>query len=674
MLKKPKKTVADVPRLLKEWDAEENAKEGLFPDALGSQSSKYAHWHCEYGHKWVAKINNRYNGRGCPHCSKQMRSSFPEQAVFFYVRKAFPDAINGYRDIFPNNMELDVYVPSLKIGVEYDGVVWHRDSGLERERIKYAICRENGIKLLRIKENKAHWGVAGLADEIIHIIPDKPYYLDIAIRIVLSYMGDCDLFAAFSTNHLIDLPSFSFDPMTKKDSLVEIAESMARQQRQFQRLIDSLSGPKVRTDVNSKRDRNLIFESYKVARGEASFASKHPDVAEEWDWEKNGGLTPAMFAEQSSVKVWWKCKAHGHLWQASFGVRARGNGCPYCAGQKVLVGFNDLGTKYPEIAMQWHPTENGFKKPTDFTSGSGHEAWWLCPTCGQSWKAKINNRTVNGRGCPYCEHERPIPGVNDLPTLRPDLMEEWDYEKNEGKDPSSFMPASNQWVWWKCKKCGYEYRALINNRSKGTGCKRCAGQVLQPGINDLASLYPELAKEWDYEKNGGIGPDDVFAQTNKKYWWIDSFGHSWRTSPSCRIQGTNCPICSGNKVLKGFNDLATTHPKIAAEWHPTKNGPLKPTDISKGYTKKVWFLCPKCGGEYDSYIGNKVKGYGKCPHCSLRKTRAKKVYLIETGQCFDTLKEAARSVGRLDIRPIQSCCAGKRKQAYGYHWEYRVKE
>ena len=183
-----------------------------------------------------------------------------------------------------------------------------------------------------------------------------------------------------------------------------------------------------------------------------------------------------------------------------------------------------------------------------------------------------------------------------------------------------------------------------------------------------------MAKEWDYEKNGGIGPDDVFAQTNKKYWWIDSFGHSWRTSPSCRIQGTNCPICSGNKVLKGFNDLATTHPKIAAEWHPTKNGPLKPTDISKGYTKKVWFLCPKCGGEYDSYIGNKVKGYGKCPHCSLRKTRAKKVYLIETGQCFDTLKEAARSVGRLDIRPIQSCCAGKRKQAYGYHWEYRVKE
>ena len=674
MPRKPKQTVADVPALMSEWDEEENSKEGLFPNCLGSQSNRYAHWKCKYGHKWVAKINNRFNGRGCPHCSKQNKTSFPEQAVFFYVKKRFPDAISRYRDIFPNGMELDVYVPSLKIGVEYDGAAWHKDSGLEKERRKYRICQKHGIKLLRIKENRDHWGMKDLADEIIRIIPNNPYYLDRAIRIVLASMGDEDLFEIFKTGFEIDLPSLGFHPFSQQDSHPALHESFLKQQRQIELMLEPLKGPKVTTDVSTKRDRNLILESFLVHRGESSFASKHPDMAKEWDYTKNGHLTPDDFTEHSSHKAWWICKNHGHSWQASVTVRARGNGCPYCSGRYVLAGFNDLQTKYPDIAAQWHPTKNGNKKPSDFTFGSGHKAWWLCPVCGQSWQTAINNRSVTGHGCPYCQHEKPIPGVTDLPTLRPDLMEEWDYERNIGVDPTSLMPSSNKKVWWKCKKCGFEYLALVNNRGKGTGCRRCAGQVLIPGVNDLATLYPELAKEWDVEKNGGLTPSEVIAKTNKKFWWIDSFGHSWEASPNNRVFGSNCPYCSGNKVLVGFNDIATTHPEIAAEWHPTKNGSLLPTEVSKGYTKKVWFLCPKCGGEYESFIGNKVKGYGKCPHCATRKTRVKKVYLVETGQYFDTLKAAARSIGQEDISSIQACCAGRIKQAFGLHWEYRVQK
>lgn len=32
---------------------------------------------------------------------------------------------------------------------------------------------------------------------------------------------------------------------------------------------------------------------------------------------------------------------------------------------------------------------------------------------------------------------------------------------------------------------------------------------LQVGINDLATVNPELAKDWDYEKNGDLKPTDV---------------------------------------------------------------------------------------------------------------------------------------------------------------------
>jgi DNA-directed RNA polymerase subunit RPC12/RpoP len=252
-------------------------------------------------------------------------------------------------------------------------------------------------------------------------------------------------------------------------------------------------------------------------------------------------------------------------------------------------------------------------------------------------------------------------------------MKDWNYEKNKGLDPEDFMPGSNKKVWWKCSECGYEYSALINNRNKGTGCKRCAGQVLIPGENDLETKYPEMAAEWDYEKNDLL-PSQVFANSNIKFFWKCKLGHEWEAAPNHRARGSGCPVCAGNVVLKGFNDLTTTHPEIAAKWHPTKNGSLLPTQVSKGHKNKVWFQCPDCGKAYDTCIGNVVKGYGRCPYCTTRKSAGKYVYQVETGKYFNTLKEATESIGKTDIRLIQMCCKGRCKTAYGYHWEYRTKE
>ena len=51
-----------------------------------------------------------------------------------------------------------------------------------------------------------------------------------------------------------------------------------------------------------------------------------------------------------------------------------------------------------------------------------------------------------------------------------------------------------------------------------------------------------------------------------------------------------------------------------AEWHPIKNGHLKPTDVTMGSGKKVWWL-GKCGHEWEAFISNRNKGRG-CPYCS----------------------------------------------------------
>ena len=621
-MRKLKETVNDVPFLMKEWDYELNSINKIYPHLLGSQSNTYAYWKCEYGHSWKAKINNRYNGRGCPQCNKWKKTSFPEQAVFFYIKSIFKDAVNSYRDIFENSMELDVYIPSIKTAVEYDGFAWHNADTFNREKKKYQICKQEGIKLIRLRESLKE-------DDVLYGISD----LNILIK------------SAFSG---------------KKQDYLNLDEAI---KHLFLKLCFDYPS------IDSQKDKNLILENYLVSQEKRSLQSVYPDIAKQWHPTKNGKLSPYMFSAHSSAKMWWIGEC-GHEWEVQISVRTRGNGCPYCSGNKVLPGFNDLQTVYPELSKQWHPSKNDGKTPDMFTFGSGYRAYWLCPVCNQEWQSKINTRTSNNRGCPYCAHEKAIKGVNDLVTVRPDLMEEWDYEKNIDIDPSVLMPNSNKKIWWICKQCNFSYQAMINARNKGTGCRRCAGQVLIHGENDLKTLFPNIAAEWDFEKNSGKLPEDVFPKSNKKYFWKCSFNHSWETSVNNRTNGKDCPICSGNIVLRGFNDLNTTHPEIAKQWHPTLNNGLLPTQVSKGYEKKVWFLCPDCNNGYDSIINNKIKGYGKCPFCSDRKTRARTVLQVETGTHFKTLKEAALSVGKQDIRQIQMCCKGKCNTAYGFHWKY----
>lgn len=656
-MRTPKEFVDDIPALMEEWDFEKNTSLCIFPDKLGSQSNTYAYWVCKYGHKWKAKINNRYNGRGCPECKKRLQTSFPEQAVFFYVKQKYPDAINSYTDCFNNGMELDVFIPSLNVGIEYDGKAWHDDDKLKNEKLKYDICRHHSIKLIRVKENINHYrnrNTTNVADDTILMRQSfsgsmKHYaLLDVAIRTLLAKLNGEDdylpVIPPFSDNSLFENPLIN-GPI-----------------RFFQP--DGI--------VDSKRDRNLILESYLVSLEKNSFGEMYPEIARMWHPTLNGNLTPTMFSKSANTKIWWKGDC-GHEWENSIAVMIRGYGCPYCAGQRVLKGFNDLETRYPEIAAQWHPTLNGKNTPAMFTWGSGHKAYWLCKTCGQTWKTAINNRTTNRRGCPYCSQKKAISGLNDLATLFPYLIKEWDYEKNGSLEPRKLLPHSNRIVWWKCSKCGYEYQALINNRTKGIGCANCAGKILIPGVNDLQTLYPDVAKEWDIDKNNGILPSEVFPHSQKRYYWRCSLGHSWQTKVATRTHGRGCPICSGNVVLEGFNDLATTHPDIAAQWHPTLNGSLLPTQVSKGHHNKVWFQCPVCMNAYETLIPNKIKGYGGCPFCSLRKTRAKYVMQVETGMLFHTLKEAAESCGSTEIKQIQGCCTGKCQTAFGYHWKYITK-
>ena len=94
---------------------------------------------------------------------------------------------------------------------------------------------------------------------------------------------------------------------------------------------------------------------------------------------------------------------NGHEYQATVAHRTRiGSGCPYCVNFKTLSGFNDLATKRPDIAQQWHEELNGDLTPSDVTPGSHKKVWWKC-SVGHSWQAVVYSRTTKrAHGCPVC--------------------------------------------------------------------------------------------------------------------------------------------------------------------------------------------------------------------------------------------------------------------------------
>lgn len=236
----------------------------------------------------------------------------------------------------------------------------------------------------------------------------------------------------------------------------------------------------------------------------------------------------------SNKKIWWKCHK-GHEWQAAVSSRVvGGNGCPYCSGQKVLGGYNDLCTTDPSIALEWHPTKNGDLSPTMISAGTAKKVWWICNVCKKSYQAAVYHRT-SGRGCPHCSSKIITPGVNDLAS-------EWDFEKNGDLLPSMISLHSGRNVWWKCS-LGHEWQATVANRVKDRGCPYCAGKKVLSGFNDLTTTNPTLALEWHPTMNGDVLPTMVSASSHKKAWWICQNGHEWQAEIANRNAGNGCPIC-----------------------------------------------------------------------------------------------------------------------------------
>ncbi len=405
-----------------------------------------------------------------------------------------------------------------------------------------------------------------------------------------------------------------------------------------------------------------------VIVGETDLETCYPEIAEEWDCARNEPVKPSQIKPHRNQTYWWICK-NGHHYRATPSARIAGRGCPYCSNRKVLPGFNDLQTRLPELAKEWHPTKNGDLLPTMVTPRGDSVIWWKCSVCGFEWKVTLNRRC----GCPKCSDKRQTSFPEQaiyyyIQKVFPDAVNRYRYR---GYELDLYIPSIRTAVEYdgvyyhnsrrnqekdniKDSYCEEDGIKLYRIRDPQLGTTRsatiipckdtiredhlekaikklfdCIGVEDAPDIDiqrdghiilsmtqkyyrdrNLASLFPVVAAEWDYEKNAPLLPENVTPGSSHQVWWRCGQGHEWQATVNSRTSGTGCPYCAGKKCLPGVNDLMTLRPDIAAEWNWDRNGNLTPDKILSKSNQKVWWKCSICGTEWETSVSNMRR-----PHC-----------------------------------------------------------
>lgn len=271
-----------------------------------------------------------------------------------------------------------------------------------------------------------------------------------------------------------------------------------------------------------------------VLAGFNDLVTTHPGIAAEVSPRSDLGATNV--SSGSTKMLLWLCPEQ-HEYLATPAARVRGRGCPYCAGKKVLVGYNDVATTRPDIAAEW--AEENSLCPTEVTVGSQKVITWQCPQDDlHVYSMPVYKRKE--RGCPYCAGKRVAPGQS-LFDKHPALERE--FAATNTIQPHTVTEGSSRKLEWVCAQ-GHTWTQSAKNRVKGYKCPVCTNKKLLPGVNDFATQQSQgVMSEWDYDKNG-IAPDSFILGKGKKSWWKCPQGHSYKAENDNRVRGSQCPRCA----------------------------------------------------------------------------------------------------------------------------------
>lgn len=251
-----------------------------------------------------------------------------------------------------------------------------------------------------------------------------------------------------------------------------------------------------------------------------------------------------------------------------------------------------------------------------------------------------------------------------LSVRRPDLARDWHPTKNGLLTLDQCAANSTQSVWWQChQNPQHVWRASVKSRySKRTGCRRCSlatrawnNESFQ--ARTLSRKSPELAATWHPTKNGTLTPDDVTYNSRQRVWWQcpSNPEHVWDTTVNNR-QRSNCPFCIGrfhratDARHRWQDPISVTHPQLLAEWHPTKNGRLRPQHLTAGSKRLVWWQCGrKPAHVWQTPLHCRTLTRGTCPLC-----RAERRAISELKRLTDEQPRKRRFLRVGPRRPINN--------------------
>ncbi|MCX5328520.1 zinc-ribbon domain-containing protein [Streptomyces sp. NBC_00140] len=282
---------------------------------------------------------------------------------------------------------------------------------------------------------------------------------------------------------------------------------------------------------------------------ERSLQGRFPDIAAELNAQRSG-FTAAEVLYGAKTQAWWKCpKPFGHP-DYPMPVNSRTNpgqkqGCSYCAGKR-LSPERSLASVAPWIADEFLSAVNGTVPEKIFSQDNRRYVWRCSKFPSHRWAASPNNRVGKKSSCPFCSGAR-VWEANRLGDLRPDLVEEWDVDRNGPLTPWMLSVGSSRKVHWKCPKgADHRWPARVYKRTAGQGCRFCAGHEVSESTSLLA-LRPDLAAQLDAEKSG-ISAAELTVGSNQVVHWICPINpeeHTWPAKVLNRtLNGTGCRDCN----------------------------------------------------------------------------------------------------------------------------------
>lgn len=656
----------DFPELLKQWNFKKNEEEGIQIDLFGCFSHKKVWWIClDCGHGYKDKLirKTRFNSKCpkcknhyfekkniveceycghsfnyikyasnkgrkrayCPNCKRRqdgaikdelVGTSIPERKIFYFFRVVFGNSVISKHSISKGKgrgVEIDVFVPEFKFGVEYDGVYFHKDK-VEFDRWKNDFLKNKGINLMRVREV----GLEKIEDrDVIHKVDSK--------------------------NGLQEVMESLFQYIKETYSL------KGKHKRRIKKLLDK----DISSIIIPKKFFLHPFE-------ENSMAAVNPELLNIWDYEKNNVL-PGEVTPHSNVNCFWTCGKCKAEWEASPSVMSNRKilclGC-HKKARKYGLELYSLVVQHPELIELWDKKLNNNKEANEVFGGKNRVYYWRCGDCGFRIKRSVKNILENDVYCRRCKTEIKysfiIDGVkckmsdaskkmevtnftikewikkglvdNKLleeymkiacnqrvqPILErfPEALKYWDQKLNPNIDIKNIGAHSkNITLVLKCPVCGFVWKmsprtliGIITTNKIKNPCSRC---------NSFAVAFPELLEYWNYEKNI-ISPFDVKPKSAKRVWWkCKKCGRETNITISGMAKHPNCLGCYVKE-----NSIAVLYPELLSEWDYKGNKNLTPENVTNKTSKKIKWICKNCGFHWLASTNQRTnKGKG-CPECT----------------------------------------------------------